>query len=78
MTTGLIRPGMSMEQAAAAVRNKAIELAKESGGLGMHTEMGNRSALVGVARLGKGAVAFTIAREEYDGLKLLEILGLHG
>jgi len=76
MTAGLIKPGMSMEQAADAVRGAAIDKANESGDLGLHTETGRRSVLVGLARKGKGAVVFTIDLAEYDGLKLLEVLGL--
>lgn len=75
MTTGLVE-GMSLERAAALVAAKAVEMLgrSESADLGVWTETGKRSVLVGFARRGKAAGVLAIPIEEYDGVKLLELM----
>jgi hypothetical protein len=70
--------GMSLRRACEYVRDKAIEQldGKPEVEIGFWTEMGNKSVMVGIARRGKAAVAVLVPKEEYDALKLLQILGV--
>lgn len=75
MTTGLIKRGMTMEQAAEAVVGAAERLrAKTDAPISVWTETGRESVLVGIARRGQASATMLIPRSEYDGLKLLESL----
>lgn len=75
MTTGLVN-GMSMEQAGQAVMRKAEEVLRRrpTNELGIWTETGRRSVLVGVARRGRASTTLLIPKDEYDGMKLLDLL----
>lgn len=64
--------GLSLERATEAVRAKAIEMAA-GGARGVWTEVGKQSVMVGLCIDGVAAVML-ISRNEYDGMKLLEIL----
>ena len=64
--------GISLDEAATAVREKAIEMAA-GGARGIWTEVGKQSVMVGLCINGAAAVLL-ISRTEYDGMRLLEIL----
>ena len=77
MTTSLI-VGMDYEQAVVAIREEAARLAELAGGVGCHTEVGEKAVLVGLAIVGRQDLVVSIDRAEYDamgGLKLAEVLG---
>ncbi len=64
-----------MEDAGRAVC-EAAERRREELGTNLHvwTETGNASVLVGIARKGRASATLLIPKDEYDGLKLLELL----
>lgn len=70
--------GMTLEQAHEYVRDKAIEQLNNGPKVevGFWTETGNHSVLVGIARRGQAATTVMVPRGEYDGMKLLKILGV--
>lgn len=75
MTTGLVRRGMSLEEATQAVAAKAEERLRETGSdLAVWTEIGRESVLVGVARAGAATSTMLIPRNEYDGIAMYERL----
>ena len=79
MTTGLIKPGMTLEQACDAVCGEADRLRTESGSrVGLWTERGTRSVLVGLSIAGIGAAAIQIDCAEYGGLALMDLVCKHG
>lgn len=78
--TRLIK-GLSLEKASRLVADKAAaQLALDPNAeVGIWTETGNTSVLVGIARRGKATSTMLVPRNEYDGLKLLAMLGAgHG
>ena len=76
MTTGLVL-GMTLEQAGQAVMKKAIEAREASGSeVGIWSEVGRKNVLLGISRRGKASTTLLIPIEEYDGLKVLEMLGI--
>ena len=78
MTTGLV-VGLNMEQATAAVSAEAERRRAElDTDLHVWTETGRKSVLVGIARRGRPAATMLIPKDEYDGLKLLEMLEAEG
>ena len=76
MTTGLVVV-MTLEQAGVAVMDKAIAAREAVGSeLGIWSETGKRNVLLGISRRGKAATTLLIPIEEYDGMKVLEMLGV--
>ncbi|MEO8297071.1 MAG: hypothetical protein ABI574_04610 [Burkholderiales bacterium] len=73
MTTGLV-DGKTLSQAADLVREKAIEQLGTGSGVGLWTETGRQSVMVGLALAGRGAVVVTIPRAEYNGLEVLQLV----
>lgn len=55
------------------VTRKALELAAQSGNVGIYTEVGQSSVMVGLATK-SGVCAVAIDRAEYDGMKILEMI----
>lgn len=79
MTTGLIKPGMTLEQACEAVCDEADRLRTSNGTrVGLWTEVGARSVLVGLSIAGVGASVVQIDRAEYDGMALMDLVCRHG
>lgn len=75
MSTGLIKPGMKLLQACEEVSRKAEEIrAASSSRVGVWTETGSRSVLVGVSLRGIGRFVITIDKAEYSGLRLAEMV----
>jgi hypothetical protein len=68
--------GLSLDAASRVVAAKAAEQLQLNPGaeVGVWTEQGNSSVLVGIARRGKATSTTLIPKAEYDGLKLLELL----
>ena len=74
----VVKPGMSLEEACDAIRFEAEGRLSEPGvKLGVWTEVGQRSVLVGVAIAGKASCVLSIERAKYDGMKLLEAIERH-
>ena len=74
----VLKPGMSLEEACEAIRAEAEKMLAGSGArLGLWTEVGRKSVLVGVALAGKASCVLSIDRAEYDGMKLLEAIERH-
>lgn len=72
MTTALIR-GKTLDEAIELVRDAAIGLLQDGRKIGVWTETGNHSVLVGIARP-DAAATMLIPKEEYDGIKFLEMI----
>lgn len=64
---------LTYEDAVEWVRERASECA-ERAEVGIWTETGRRSVLVGIARRGRCAAVIEIGREEYNGMRLMELL----
>lgn len=69
----VIPSGLTYEQAIEWVREQAVK-ALEHAPLGIWTEMGKRSVMIGIARAGGNACVIEVDRAEYDGTKLLEMI----
>lgn len=72
MATKLVE-GLSAQAAAEAVAAAAARELEPGKRLGVWTEVGSKTVLVGIAVPG-GMATITIDRAEYDGLKLLGII----
>lgn len=69
--------GMTLDQAKQFVIEKAEACMREGGSqIGIWTETGNHSVLVGLAQVGKPSVTVAIPRAEYCGLRVLRSLGV--
>jgi hypothetical protein len=66
--------GLTFDQAVQAVCDAAIA-ARGTSRCGIWSETGTEKVLVGIARADQPAFVLEVARSEYDGIKLLEILG---
>jgi hypothetical protein len=76
VSTALIR-GMTSAQAVDAVREAAVGAMEQGGSaLGVWTEVGNSTVMIGLSRRGKHALVVEVDRAEFDGVKLGELLGL--
>lgn len=75
----ILKPGMSLEEACDAIRAEAEKLLAVKPGtrLGLWTEVGRKSVLVGVALAGGASCVLSIDRAEYDGMRLLEAVERH-
>ncbi len=72
MTTDLVRPGLSLEEAAQLVAEQAERNLKPGMKLSVWTEIGVDVVLVGIAIPGQATSTLKFRREEYDGVKLYE------
>lgn len=75
MSTGLVKPGMSLAQACDAISAQAEAIRAENDSrIGVWTEVGSKSVLVGLSLRGVGRGVITIDKAEYSGMRLAEIV----